>query len=68
MNASLTCGPLYFRILEYDSHSEAEYIKQTILTLLFNLCGRMHKDWEDKKGTGNIETPKKFVVQSFTKF
>ena len=59
MNASLTYSPQHCRILEYDSHSEAEYMKQTILTLLFNLCGRMHKDWEDTKGTVIIQTLKK---------
>ena len=47
----------YFRILESDNHSEAEYMKQLILSVLYNICGRMQKEMEDTKGsmvTGEI--------------
>ena len=40
----------YFRILESDNHSEAEYMKQLILSVLYNICGRMQKEMEDTKG------------------
>ncbi|XP_052257206.1 HEAT repeat-containing protein 1-like isoform X2 [Dreissena polymorpha] len=45
-----TCFQIMASILESDNHSSAEYLKQLILMLLYNVCGRM-----DKSGAEDTE-------------
>ncbi|KAH3695793.1 hypothetical protein DPMN_083252 [Dreissena polymorpha] len=39
-----------YSILESDNHSSAEYLKQLILMLLYNVCGRMDKSGAEDTG------------------